>query len=107
MTMEKHLFHKGCTKPSMVFGMPLVGFVMLFMVWFLLAMFSANYSTPPVTTLWTVLFLAACGWLRAISKRDGYVFSQKVLRLRLRSRNVNRKWWGAVSYSPLKRQRQK
>jgi Type IV secretory pathway, VirB3 components len=105
MALTKHLFHKGCTKPAMVLGMPLLGFVLLFMVWVLLAMYSMTYATAPLAFLWTVLFLAACAWLRAISKTDGFAFSQKLLRVRLRSRNVNRKFWGAVSYSPLKRQK--
>lgn len=87
----------------MVMGMPLVGFVLLFMVWVLLCMYSITYATFPLALMWSVLFLGACTWLRAISKKDGYVFAQKLLRLRLRHRNRNKKYWGAVSYSPLKR----
>lgn len=103
MALPKYPFYKGCTKPAMVMGMPLIGFVLLFMLWVLLAMYSITYFTAPLASLWTVLFLSACAWLRAISKTDGYAFSQKLLRVRLRARNFNSKYWGAVSYSPVKR----
>lgn len=87
----------------MVMGMPLTGFVLLGMFWILTTMYCITYANPVWALVDAVLFVGACVWLRSISKNDGYAFSQKLLRLRLRHRNVNKDKWGAVSYSPFKR----
>ena len=87
----------------MFMGMPLTGFVLIGMAWILSTMYIISYANPVWTLVVLVFFVGACVWMRAICKTDGYAFNQKLLRLRLRHRNVNRHQWGAVSYSPFKR----
>lgn len=85
---------KGCTRPAMFFGIPIVplmivvGVVMLVSVW---------------TTFFLLLTLVALlPTMRIIAKQDDQQFHMLGLKMvfRLINRNKNGKFWGASTYSP-------
>ena len=93
---------KGCTRPAMVMGVPLVplmaavGVVVLLSVW--TTMIVGLVLMPPV-------FLA----MRFIAKDDDQAFRLLGLRLlfRVLSRNRNARFWRASTYSPFQFARRK
>lgn len=85
---------KGCTRPPMLFGVPLLPLVVvaavdaLFVVWF--------------TLLFITALPVAVAIMRAIVRSDEQRFRQLALWFRFRFLDGNRRFWGGCSsYSPL------
>jgi type IV secretion system protein VirB3 len=98
--MTRHPFFRGCTKPPMVWGVPLVPFVAAAGTYALLALWSFVYSIPPVTIAISMVFAVVYLWMRDTSRKDEHRLGQRMLRWRLRGRNRNQKHWGTASLAP-------
>ena len=88
---------KGCTRPAMLWGVPLVPFLMVGGgmlipgIWALLA-------SPPLGVGLLFLIIPVFVAMRIITRRDDQRLAQYALRLRLVVRQRNRRFWGSHAY---------
>ncbi|MBN3846111.1 conjugal transfer protein TraD [Paraburkholderia sp. Ac-20342] len=95
---------KGATRPAMIWGVPLVAFLMVGggmlipAIWALLA-------SPPLGV--TILFLTIPVFvvMRVITRHDDQRLAQYLLRLRMVLRQGNRRFWGGHAYVPVRLKR--
>jgi type IV secretion system protein VirB3 len=99
MILLKDPVFKGCTRPAMLWGVPLVPFLMVGggmlipAVWALLA-------SPPLGVALLFLIVPVYGAMRVITRRDDHRLEQYALHLRMLMRQGNRRFWGAHAYMP-------
>jgi len=92
--------YKGCTRPPLMWGVPLMPLVMILMPSLLVGMMGLAYFFP--ASLVALLFsLSGWVWMRSLTKRDDQRLLQLFLRLRLRSRQKNSWFWGCSAYAPI------
>ena len=95
---------KGCTRPAMLWGVPLVPFLMVGggilipAIWALLA-------SPPLGVAMLFLIFAVFVTMRAMARHDDQRLAQRALRLRMKLRQRNRGFWGAHAYAPVRLKR--
>ena len=93
---------KGCTRPAMLAGVPLVPMVLVMIAAFLIGMWSfyfiSGYLVVVIALSTTVMIIS----MRAMTKRDDQRLRQVLLQARMRLRHrTSRSLWGAISYGPL------
>ncbi|WP_144156325.1 type IV secretion system protein VirB3 [Paraburkholderia sp. BCC1885] len=92
---------KGCTRPAMLWGVPLVAFLLigggmlLPAIWALLA-------SPPLGVGLLFLMIPVFITMRTVTKRDDQRLAQLALRLRMRILQRNLRFWGAHAYAPVR-----
>lgn len=86
---------KGCTRPAMIFGVPVVPLVVVAGIIIILAVWT--------TILVAVLIPVAILIMRQIVKKDDQQFRLLGLRMRFRlvAMNRNARFWKASAYSPV------
>jgi type IV secretion system protein VirB3 len=95
---------KGCTRPAMLWGVPLVPFLMVSggmlipAIWALLA-------SPPLGVAILFLMIPVFVAMRVITRHDDQRLAQYALRLRMMLRQGNRWYWGAHAYVPVRLKR--
>jgi type IV secretion system protein VirB3 len=95
---------KGCTRPAMLWGVPLVPFLMIGggmlipAIWALLA-------SPPLGVGMLFLVIPVFAAMRVITRRDDQRLGQYALRLRMVIRQGNRRFWGSHAYVPVRLKR--
>lgn len=95
---------KGCTRPAMLWGVPLVPFLMVGgsilipAIWALLA-------SPPVGVGIVLLLIPLFVTMRAVTRHDDQRLAQLALRFRMVVRQRNRGAWCAHAYAPLRLKR--
>jgi type IV secretion system protein VirB3 len=95
---------KGCTRPAMLWGVPLVPFLMVGGgmlipgIWALLA-------SPPLGVGLLFLMIPVFVAMRVITRRDDQRLAQYALRLRLVVGQGNRRFWGIHAYVPVRLKR--
>ncbi len=95
---------KGCTRPAMLWGVPLVPFLMVGggmlipAIWALLA-------SPPLGVGLLFLMIPVFVAMRVVTRRDDQRLAQYALRLRMVLRQGNRRFWGARAYTPVRLKR--
>src|ERR1700744_5077144 len=88
---------KGCTRPAMLWGVPLVPFLMVGggmlipAIWALLA-------SPPLGVAILFLMIPVFVAMRVITRHDDQRLAQYALRLRMLLHQGNRRYWGAHAY---------
>lgn len=91
---------KGCTRPAMLWGVPLVPFLivgggmLIPGIWALLA-------SPPLGVGLLFLMIPVFITMRVITRRDDQRLAQYALRLRLVVRQRNRRFWESHAYVPV------
>ncbi len=92
---------KGCTRPAMLAGVPLVPMVLVMLTAFLTGMWSFYFLSGYLVV---VIALSTCATLlsmRVITKRDDQRLRQVLLQARMRLRHrSSRRLWDAISYGP-------
>lgn len=92
---------KGCTRPAMLWGVPLVPFLMaggsilIPAIWVLLA-------SPPAGVGIVLLLIPVFVTMRAVTRHDDQRLAQYVLCVRMGLRQRNRRFWGAHAYVPVR-----
>jgi type IV secretion system protein VirB3 len=92
---------KGCTRPAMLWGVPLVPFLMVGgsilipAIWALLA-------SPPVGVGIVLLLIPVFVTMRSVTRHDDQRLAQYALRARMAIRQRNRRLWGAHAYVPVR-----
>jgi type IV secretion system protein VirB3 len=104
MNALKDPVFKGCTRPAMLWGVPLVsalmvgGGMLIPAIWALLA-------SPPVGVGILLLMIPVFVAMRVITRNDDQRLAQLALRLRIGLRQRNRGFWGAHAYVPVRLKR--
>ena len=92
---------KGCTRPAMLWGVPLVPFLMVGggilipAIWALLA-------SPPVGVGIVLLLIPVFVTMRSLTRHADQRLAQSALCARMAVRQRNRRFWGAHAYVPVR-----
>jgi type IV secretion system protein VirB3 len=92
---------KGCTRPAMLWGVPLVPFLMVGgsilipAIWALLA-------SPPVGVGIVLLLIPVFVTMRSVTRHDDQRLAQYALWVRIAVRQRNRRFWGTHAYVPFR-----
>jgi type IV secretion system protein VirB3 len=95
---------KGCTRPAMLWGIPLVPFLMVGggmlipSIWALL-------TSPPLGVGLLFLMIPVFVAMRLITRRDDQRLAQYALRVRLVFRQRNCRFWGTHAYLAIRLKR--
>jgi len=92
---------KGCTRPAMLWGVPLVAFVLVGGAMLIPAIW-ALLVRPPIGVVLLVLMIPVFVGMRIVTKRDDQRLRQLALRLSMSLRQRNRAFWLARSYAPIR-----
>lgn len=94
--------YKGCTSPSTVWGVPLIPFILGALVIAQLTVLSFFFLRLSVALVFLIIGVAVYLWARKVGTDDEHRLLQYLLKARMRGRqSATRKFWGAVSFSPL------
>ncbi|MCA3779122.1 MAG: VirB3 family type IV secretion system protein [Burkholderia sp.] len=102
-TLTDRVF-KGCTRPAMLWGVPLapllmvIGSMLIPAIWVLMA-------SPPLGVAIVSLTIPVFATMRMITRQDDQRLGQRMLRMKMRLRQRNRRFWGAHAYVPIRFQR--
>lgn len=95
---------KGATRPAMIWGVPLVAFLLVGggmlipAIWALLA-------SPPLGVAVLFLMIPVFVVMRVITRHDDQRLAQYLLRVRMVLRQGNRRFWGGHAYVPVRLKR--
>lgn len=96
-------FFKGCTRPAMFAGVPILPMLLVSGVFLLLAVWSFYLLTPYVSLTLGMAYIPILITMRQITKKDDQRLRQMLMRARMRFRHQSgRSLWGATSYSPIR-----
>lgn len=99
---------KGCTRPAMLGGVPIVPLILICGLTLMIAVWSFYLISGYVslfTLLVTIPILLA---MRQVTKQDDQRLRQLLMRARMRVRHRrSRLLWGAISYGPLQFKRRR
>ena len=98
--LQQDIIYKGCTRPPLLWGVPLMPLIMILMPGMLVGMVGLAYFLP-MSLLALLVSTSAWIWMRAVTKKDDQRLLQIFLRLRLRSRQKNTGFWGCAAYAPI------
>jgi type IV secretion system protein VirB3 len=94
-------FFRGCTRPAMLFGVPLMLMVITTSAFMLAGAWGALLVSGYVLLVLAFVYAFAVGVMRSATRRDDQRVRQLALRLRMRWRMRRcRRRWKAYSYTP-------
>lgn len=100
LTLMREAIYKGATRPPMLFGIPLIPFI-------LVSGFTALVSIWGAVLLskWIAIVAIPCAfsllmWMRHMSAKDDQRLRQLMLKLKLHMRAKNLRIWKCRSYAP-------
>lgn len=94
--------YKGCTAPSTILGVPLVPFILGALVIGQLSVLSFYFIRLSVALVFLTIGVFLYAWARKLGSNDEHRLLQYLMKARMRRRqSATRKFWGAVSFSPL------
>lgn len=110
MREEGRLLHdpifKGCTRPPMLAGVPMVWLLLPAGGALLIAPYLLYLVSPVALLVEILLFVPFYGWMRAVTKLDDQRLPQIALRWWMRARHIEAfRYWGAVSFAPVRYRR--
>ena len=100
MTHRDPVF-RGCTRPAMFLGAPMIPVILLAGTTVMVAMLGL-FISPLVPVAVIPIAIPVYAWMRVVAKTDDQRLNQLILRVRLRARMAaGRDHWGALTYVPL------
>jgi type IV secretion system protein VirB3 len=94
---------KGCTRPSMMAGVPLLPFLLVTGLFTLLAMYAFVLATPILSLFVVMIYAPIYISMRHVTRTDDQRLAQLMLRTRMRLRmSASKRRWGAYTYSPFR-----
>lgn len=94
--------YKGCTAPSTILGVPIIPFILGALVIGQLTVLSFYFIRLSVALVFLIIGVFAFLWARKVGSNDEHRLLQYLMKARMRGRqSATRKFWGAVSFSPL------
>ncbi|QVN18977.1 VirB4 family type IV secretion/conjugal transfer ATPase [Burkholderia pyrrocinia] len=97
---------KGCTRPAMLFGVPIVPFVVTVGAILIAGMWTFIVSSAAAMIVLS-LMIPALFAMRMVTRSDDQRLRQRFMALRMRLSQRNGKFWGASSYSPTRTKKRK
>lgn len=101
MDLLKDPVFKGCTRPAMLWGVPLVAFLLVGGAMLIPAIW-ALLIHPPIGVVMLFLIIPVFITMRVVTKRDDQRLHQWALRGRLALTQRNRRFWGVHAYAPIR-----
>ncbi|HDR9173007.1 TPA: VirB3 family type IV secretion system protein [Burkholderia vietnamiensis] len=95
---------KGCTRPAMLWGVPLVPILMVGGGMLIPAIWSLLVS-PPLGVAILFLMIPVFVAMRMITRHDDQRLAQHARRVRMALRQGNRRFWGVHAYVPVRLKR--
>lgn len=92
MSETERLF-KGLTRPAMLYGVPIVPLFMVFATIFLVAVWTNMFVNAALVPAFIIL--------RAVAKKDEFIFHLLFLQMKLFTPTLNKKFYGAKTFSPV------
>lgn len=94
---------RGCTRPAMFAGVPMVPFLLVTGAFMILAVWIFYFLTPYLALFVVMAYIPILITMRQVTKRDDQRLRQLLLRARMRfGQQSARQLWGAISFSPLR-----
>ncbi len=94
--------YKGCTAPSTILGVPLIPFILGALAIGQLTVLSFYFIRLSVALVFVIIGVFLYTWARKVGANDEHRLLQYLMKARMRGRqSATRKFWGAVSFSPL------
>lgn len=100
--ITKHRFFKGCTRPAMFMGVPLMPFLLVSGLFMLVAMWCFYLASAYVSLILAMAYAPLVVVMRELTKKDDQRLRQLLMRARMRYRHFNKGMWGALSFAPLR-----
>jgi type IV secretion system protein VirB3 len=92
---------RGCTRPALFLGAPMVPTIILTGLAILLAMLGL-FVSPYISIAVITAYVPIYAWMRVVTKSDDQRLNQLLLRLRMRARMLSgRRVWRALTYTPV------
>lgn len=98
--LQQDMIYKGCTRPPLLWGVPLMPMIMILMPTMLFGVVGLAYFLP-ISLIALFMSCLTWIWMRAVTKKDDQRLLQIFLRLRLRARQKNSRYWGCAAYAPI------
>ncbi|KVG59977.1 type IV secretion system protein VirB3 [Burkholderia territorii] len=95
---------KGCTRPAMLWGVPLVPFLMVGASMLVPAIW-ALLASPALGVAILFLMIPVFVAMRVITRHDDQRLAQRMHRVRMALRQRNRRFWGGHAYVPVRLKR--
>lgn len=92
--LNTETIYKGCTRPAMLFGIPVTAFVLVIGGSFLLLFLF--FGLP-----WTLLSFIVAWVMKLMCKEDDQKFTQMGVNFHTKMINPNAKFWGVPSFQPV------
>ena len=105
--MQKAPIFKGCTRPAMQFGVPLVPFLLVWGLGFIGAVWLAFLVSWVPAAAIVIVAIILTVTMRAITRKDDQRLKQVLLRVGIRVSQRNHWRWRAISFSPIRYKRRK
>lgn len=97
---------KGCTRPAMMLGVPMMWFLLSAGAFLLLAPYLLYLVHPLSLVIEGLVYLPILLWMREVTRKDDQRLYQTMKRAYMRARQIRaRRYWGAVSYGPIRYKR--
>ncbi len=96
----RHTIYKGCTRPPLLWGVPLLPLMAVGAPTMILMFVGLAYAMP-LAIVSILTFVGTFVFMREVTKRDDHRLVQLLRMVPLRSKNKNRRYWGCVSYCPV------
>ena len=99
---------KGCTRPAMFAGVPMLPFLLVTGIFLLLAMWCFYLLSAYVSLFLGIIYIPVVVTMKQITKKDDQRLRQMMMRARMRFRQqAGRRLWGAISFSPVRYKKRK
>ena len=94
---------RGCTRPAMLAGVPMIPLLFVTGVFLLTAMWCVYLVSPYVSLFLGMVYVPILVTMRQITKKDDQRLHQMMMRARMRLRHAaGRAMWGTTSFGPLR-----
>ncbi|MES2899567.1 MAG: VirB3 family type IV secretion system protein [Pseudomonadota bacterium] len=99
---------RGCTRPAMFAGVPMLPFLLVTGVFMLATVWTFYLASAYVALFLIMAYVPILLAMRQVTRRDDQRLRQLLLRARMRVRQrAGRALWGASSYAPLRYKQRK
>ena len=97
---------KGCTRPAMFAGVPMLPFLLVTGTFLILTVWTFYLVSGYMSLFLVIVYVPVCVTMRQVTKKDDQRLHQLLMRTQMRLRQRSgRVLWGAASYAPLRYKR--
>jgi len=94
---------KGCTRPAMFAGVPMLPFLLVTGSFLILTVWMFYLVSGYLSLFLVIVYIPVCVTMRQVTKKDDQRLHQLFKRMQMRwGQRAGRASWGATSYAPLR-----